>query len=76
VEVPDYSVLTKTEPLKKLVVSKKRAKGRSGGQITSRHRGGGYKKLYREVIFGEEKKVFLVQLKVLNMILLEPLLLL
>ena len=56
VEVPDYSVLTKTEPLKKLVVSKKRAKGRSGGQITSRHRGGGYKKLYREIIFGEEKK--------------------
>ncbi len=54
--VTDYSVLTATKPLKKLASFKKRGMGRSQGQITSRHKGGGNKKLYREVIFGEEKK--------------------
>ncbi|NMB92217.1 MAG: 50S ribosomal protein L2 [Parcubacteria group bacterium] len=54
--VTDYSVLTADKPLKKLVSFKKQKKGRSQGKITSRHKGGGYKKLYREVIFGEEKK--------------------
>ena len=54
--VTDYSVLTTDKPLKKLASFKKQKKGRSQGKITSRHKGGGYKKLYREVIFGEEKK--------------------
>lgn len=54
--VVDYSVLTSDEPYKKLVYFIKRAKGRSKGVITSRHKGGGNKKLYREIIFGEEKK--------------------
>jgi len=54
--VSDYSVLTADEPLKKLTSFKKRQKGRSKGLITSRHRGGGNKKLYREIILGEEKK--------------------
>ncbi|MGC8651246.1 MAG: 50S ribosomal protein L2 [Minisyncoccia bacterium] len=54
--VPDYSVLTADKPLKKLVSSFHRKKGRADGLITSRHKGGGNKKLYREIIFGEEKK--------------------
>lgn len=54
--VSDYSILTVNEPLKKLAYFKKRQKGRSKGLITSRHKGGGNKKLYREVILGEEKK--------------------
>jgi large subunit ribosomal protein L2 len=55
--VADYSVLTTEEPFKKLTYFIKRDKGRnSQGRITSRHRGGGFKKLYREIIFGEEKK--------------------
>ena len=54
--VVDYSVLTADKPLKKLVSFKKRQRGRSKGLITSRHKGGGNKKLYREIILGEEKK--------------------
>jgi len=54
--VVDYSVLTADKPLKKLVSFKKRQRGRSKGFITSRHKGGGNKKLYREIILGEEKK--------------------
>jgi len=54
--VSDYSVLTSDKPFKKLTSSKKRSVGRSKGRITVRHKGGGNKKLYREIIFGEEKK--------------------
>jgi len=54
--VTDYSVLTKEEPFKKLTYFYKRSKGRSGGKITVRHRGGGAKKLYRLISWGEEKK--------------------
>lgn len=54
--VSDYSVLTADKPLKKLVKFLHRPKGRSHGLITSRHKGGGNKKLYREIFFGEEKK--------------------
>ena len=54
--VSDYSVLTGDKPFKKLTSSKKRSVGRSKGRITVRHKGGGNKKLYREISFGEKKK--------------------
>jgi len=47
---------TKKDPEKKLLLSLKRNFGRSNtGRITIRHRGGGVKKLYRIVDFGQEK---------------------
>ncbi len=54
--VSDYSVLTTDKPLKKLTVSRKKSLGRSKGKITVRHKGGGNKKFYRSISFGEEKK--------------------
>ncbi len=54
--VSDYSVLTSEKPFKKLTSSKKRSVGRSKGRITVRHKGGGNKKLYREIVFDEQKK--------------------
>lgn len=50
------SILTKKEPEKKLLLSLKRKAGRGAmGRITVRHRGGGAKRLYRIVDFGETK---------------------
>ena len=51
------TVLTKKEPEKRLLRPKKKKAGRSTqtGQITVRHRGGGVKRLYRIVDFGQEK---------------------
>ena len=40
----------------------------SAGRLTSRHRGGGHKRLYRDVDFKYDKKIFLQLLKLLNMI--------
>jgi len=55
-QTPDFSVLTKEEPFKPLVKKIKKNAGRNNqGRITSRFRGGGVKKLYREIDFGEEK---------------------
>lgn len=54
--VSDYSVLTSKKPFKKLTSFLKRNVGRSNGKITVRHKGTGNKKLYRKIIFGEEKK--------------------
>ncbi len=52
----DYTVLTKKKPEKKLVVSLKRRAGRSrSGRITVRHKGGGVKRMYRLVDFGQKK---------------------
>jgi len=52
----DFSVLTKRKPEKKLLKSLKRKAGRSSsGRITVRHKGGGTKRLYRMVDFGQEK---------------------
>jgi large subunit ribosomal protein L2 len=52
----DFSVLTKKKPEKKLLKSLKRKAGRSSnGRITVRHKGGGAKRLYRIIDFGEEK---------------------
>jgi large subunit ribosomal protein L2 len=49
-------VITRTEPLKSLVSGGKRRKGRnSAGRITVRHKGGGHKKLWREVDFKYNK---------------------
>ena len=52
----DYSVLTKKEPEKKLLAPLKKTGGRNiGGRITVRHRGGGTKRLYRIVEFGQSR---------------------
>ncbi len=49
-------ILTKKEPEKRLLLALKRRAGRgSSGRITVRHKGGGVKKLYRIVDFGQEK---------------------
>lgn len=49
-------LLTKKEPEKKLLLSFKKKGGRTAtGRITVRHRGGGVKRLYRIVDFGQEK---------------------
>jgi large subunit ribosomal protein L2 len=50
-------VLTKTKPEKSLTKGKKRSVGRnSSGRITTRHKGGGHKRLYRDVDFKYDKK--------------------
>lgn len=49
--LPDFSVLTKKKPEKKLVKFVHRKKGRSKGRITVRHKGGGVKRLYRFIDF-------------------------
>lgn len=53
----DYSnILTENEPHKKLTKGFKRARGRNiFGRVTSRGRGGGAKKLYRQIDFRMEK---------------------
>jgi len=49
-------ILTKKKPEKRLLVSLKARAGRgSSGRITVRHKGGGVKRLYRMVDFGQEK---------------------
>lgn len=49
--VTDYSVLTKKKPEKSLTKNIKRSAGRDRtGQISVRHRGGGAKRKYREII--------------------------
>ncbi len=55
----DFSEITKKEPEKSLVIWWHRAKGRSRqqGKITSRHRGGGHKKLYRIIDFKRDKSL-------------------
>ena len=49
-------ILTRKEPEKGLLLSFKRRAGRArSGRITVRHRGGGVKRLYRIIDFGQEK---------------------
>ena len=51
-------VLTASEPHKALTTGGKRFMGRnSGGRITVRHKGGGHKRLFRDVDFGYKKQV-------------------
>jgi len=52
----DFSLLTKKEPEKRLLLKLQEKSGRGqGGRITVRHQGGGAKRLYRIVDFGQEK---------------------
>ncbi len=52
----DFSVLTKTRPEKSLTKGKKRTSARNNrGRITTRHKGGGGKKLYRMLDFKQDK---------------------
>ena len=49
------SILSKKEPEKKLLKFIKAKAGRSRGRITVRHQGGGVKRMYRILDFGQEK---------------------
>jgi len=49
------SILSKKEPEKKLLKFIKNKAGRSRGRITVRHQGGGVKKMYRILDFGQSK---------------------
>src|SRR3990170_570424 len=52
-----FDEITKTEPEKRLVVTKKRTGGRNSyGRITTRHIGGGHKRKIRLVDFRREKR--------------------
>jgi large subunit ribosomal protein L2 len=52
VSYPDFAEITKTEPERTLVEGIKKSGGRNNyGRKTSRHRGGGAKRLYRKVDF-------------------------
>ncbi|GBD33855.1 50S ribosomal protein L2 [bacterium HR34] len=53
----DFSILTKKEPEKSLIVRLPKRAGRSKttGRITTRHKGGGARKLYRIIEFGQRK---------------------
>lgn len=55
--IADFSDLTKKRPEKALVKGKKRTSGRDGkGQVSVRHRGGGHKRLLRDVDFRQIDK--------------------
>src|SRR5213078_4325456 len=56
VSYADYSVVTKSEPEKSLTEGLKKSGGRNKkGRKTSRHRGGGAKRLYRKIDFKRTK---------------------
>ncbi|HEY4479924.1 MAG TPA: 50S ribosomal protein L2 [Candidatus Paceibacterota bacterium] len=57
ISVVNYkSLLTQNKPLKSLTFGRKRAVGRNNvGRITVRHKGGGHKRLFREVDFDYKK---------------------
>ncbi|HLY49069.1 MAG TPA: 50S ribosomal protein L2 [Solirubrobacteraceae bacterium] len=53
---PDYAEITRTEPEKALTEGLKKSGGRNAyGRKTSRHRGGGAKRLYRKIDFKRRK---------------------
>jgi large subunit ribosomal protein L2 len=55
--IPFRSYITASEPEKSLVKGYKRDVGRNDrGRITMRHKGGGHKRLYRDVDFSYDKK--------------------
>ena len=55
--VSEFTEVTKTKPEKSLTRYKHNAKGRNNrGVITSRHRGGGHKRLYRMIDFRRDKR--------------------
>ena len=52
----DFSEITRSKPEKKLLAPYKRKSGRNNqGRITTRHKGGGHKKLYRIIDFRRDK---------------------
>lgn len=54
--VSDFSEITKNEPEKSLTTRKHSSQGRNNrGVVTSRHRGGGHKRLYRIIDFRRDK---------------------
>lgn len=54
--VSDFSEITKADPEKSLTQFKHSPKGRNNrGVVTSRHRGGGHKRLYRQIDFRRDK---------------------
>lgn len=54
--VSDFKEITTDRPESSLTTANHRAKGRNNrGVITSRHRGGGHKRLYRQIDFFREK---------------------
>lgn len=54
--ISDYKELTKSTPEKALVIPRKRTGGRNSyGRVTSRHRGGGHKKMIRLIDFKRNK---------------------
>ena len=54
--VSDFAEITSTTPEKSLLESKHRTGGRNnGGRMTTRHQGGGHKRLYRIVDFKRKK---------------------
>jgi len=63
----DFSGLTKVKPLKNATAGFQRSNGRNNqGRITTRHKGGGVKRLYRDVDFAQKKfdipaKVFSIE---------------
>jgi len=53
--VADFSLLTKEQPFKSLLVPLKRKGGRNNrGRVTVRHQGGGHKRHYRLIEFGQK----------------------
>jgi len=56
-EIVDLSVLTRSEPHKALTSGFWRARGRNSfGRITTRHKGGGVKRLFRQIDFIYDKR--------------------
>src|SRR5256714_13730102 len=56
VNYPDFAEVTRSEPEKSLTEGLKKSGGRNThGRITSRHRGGGAKRLYRKIDFKRTK---------------------
>lgn len=54
--ISNFDELTKSRPEKKLLVPRKRSGGRNNrGRVTSRHRGGGHKRMIRIVDFRRDK---------------------
>jgi len=54
--VSDFANITKSKPEKKLIEPLKKSGGRNNtGRITSRHRGGGHKRMYRIIDFKRNK---------------------
>ena len=55
-EAPDFDMITRGKPEKKLLDAKKQTAGRNNqGRITSRFRGGGHKQRYRKIDFKRNK---------------------